>query len=286
MANTTISSTSAQIYVTIYYIHHKSHIHRGQAFMPGGPQPIEREQRLNLAREIADKALEVRGEDVLAIGLYGSIARGTDGPYSDIEILCVLDTPDEDYDHEWVHGPWKAEINFLSKNVLLAKAAKVDERWSLTHGAFCHVLALHDPHHFFATLRGVVLSQPQEHFIAAMRDCIIFDLYEMMGKLRNAHHSQNTAYFPVIVLHMTTYGAYIIGLANRCHYTTASHIHQESPTLPNRPAGYDELCHLVISGDLRDSQHIYDLCETFWSGIEQWATEKGVTFEEMRKIPF
>ncbi len=254
--------------------------------MPGGPQPIERKQRLQLAREIAARAIAVRGEHMLAIGLYGSTARGTDGPYSDIEILCVLDTPDEDYDYEWVHGPWKAEINFLSKNVLLSKAADVDERWSLTHGAFCNILAFHDPHDFFATLRDIVLSQPQERFASAIRGCIIYDLYEMMGKLRNAQFSCNTAYFPTIALHMITCGAYIIGLANRYHYTSASRLLTESLTFPNRPSGYNELCHLVMSGDLRDPQRIYDLCETFWSGVEQWATEKGVTFEEVRKIPF
>ena len=254
--------------------------------MPGGPQPVEREQRLNLAREIATRATEVRGKNMLAIGLYGSTARGIDGPYSDIEILCVLDTSDEDYDYEWVHDPWKAEINFLSKNVLLVKAAEVDERWPLTHGAFCNVLAFHDPHNFFTTLRDVVLSQPQERFTAAIRGCIIFELYEMMGKLRNAHHSHNTAYFPSIALHMTTNGAYIIGLLNRYQYTTASRILQESLTLPDRPSGYDELCHLVMSGDLRDPQQIYDLCETFWSGVEQWASDKGISFEEVRKIPF
>ncbi len=254
--------------------------------MPGGPQPIEREQRLNLARVIAARAVAVREEHILAIGLYGSTARGTDGPYSDIEILCVLDTPDEDYDYEWVHGPWKAEINFLSKDVLLARAAEVDERWSLTHGAFCNVLAFHDPHNFFATLRDVVLSQPQEPYIEAMRGCIIFELYEMMGKLRNAQYSKNTTYFPTIALHMTTCGAYIIGLASRYHYTTASLLLIESLTLPNRPSGYDELCHLVMSGDLRDPQHINNLCETFWSGVEQWAAEQGIEFEEGQKIPF
>ena len=61
--------------------------------MPGGPQPVEHEQRVKLAREIAGRALEVRGEHTLAIGLYGSTGRGTDGPYFDIEILCVLEPP-------------------------------------------------------------------------------------------------------------------------------------------------------------------------------------------------
>ena len=168
----------------------------------------------------------------------------------------------------------------MSQNILLAKAAEVDERWPLTHGAFCNVLALHDPHDFFTTLRNVVLSQPQECFTKAIRGCIIYELYEMMGKLRNAHYSNNTSYFPAIALHMTTFGAYIIGLASRYHYTFSSQVlNSELLTLPEHPFGYDELCHLVMSGDLRNPQHIYALCETFWAGVEQWAAEHRIDFE-------
>lgn len=254
--------------------------------MSGGPQPIAREQRLHLAREIADRALAARGNDVLAVGLYGSTARGTDGPYSDIEIMCVLNTEDEDYSPEWVHGQWKAEVNFLSKNVLLAQATKVDERWPLTHGLYIHVLPLYDPQHFFATLREVASEQPEERFHEAIRDLIIFEIYEMIGKLRNARHSNNTAYFPEIAVSMARYGAYLVGLANRHYYTTSSKVQQESLTLPQRPAGYDDLCRLVMSGDLREPQRISDLCETFYTGVEQWAEERNIVFEETHDIPF
>ena len=53
-----------------------------------GPQPYSHAERMTRAKEIA---AQFRAKfDVLAIGLYGSLARGTDGPYSDIEMHCVL----------------------------------------------------------------------------------------------------------------------------------------------------------------------------------------------------
>lgn len=51
--------------------------------MTGGPQPIKRTERMALVQEIADRLLAVYQECVHAIGLYGSTARDTDGPYSD-----------------------------------------------------------------------------------------------------------------------------------------------------------------------------------------------------------
>jgi kanamycin nucleotidyltransferase len=55
-----------------------------------GPQPMTHKARLALAYEIANQIHAHYGDTVLAIGLYGSLARGTDGPYSDIEMWCVL----------------------------------------------------------------------------------------------------------------------------------------------------------------------------------------------------
>ncbi len=79
--------------------------------MPVGPRPMDHERRMALVEEIADRILAVHQERVRAIGVYGSLACGTDGPYSDIEMLCVLRTEGEEFVYEWTPGPWKAEVD-------------------------------------------------------------------------------------------------------------------------------------------------------------------------------
>lgn len=254
--------------------------------MTGGPQPIARTERMALVQEIADKLLAVYQERVHAIGLYGSTARGTDGPFSDIEMFCVLDTSGEDYNYEWTHGPWKAEVDVISADVLLDKAAQVDERWPLTHGCYFYIHALYDLHNFFTNLRHTASSQPQEKFTVAIRGLIVDEIYEAVGKLRNAHYQGNSAYIPVISVEMAKYGAFLIGLAHQYCYTTGSRVLEEALTLADRPAGYDALCNLVMSGDLSDTQQVIQICEVFWPGVEQWAKEKGIEIEEERRIPF
>lgn len=247
---------------------------------------MEPARRMALVREIADRALAARREDVLAIGVYGSVARGTDGPYSDIEMVCVLRTRGEQDIVEWTTGPWKAEVDFYSQDVLLRKASEVDGEWPLTHGAYCHVFALYDPDHFFVKLRDVVLSQPEERFLEAMREVIVGELYEGIGKLRNARHSGHTAGLPELALNMARYGAFLIGLANRRCYSSGTHVLEESLTLPGRPAGYDALCRMAMRGELSDPDRIAQACEVFWSGVERWASEQGLWIKERRRIPF
>lgn len=55
-----------------------------------GPVNISRSERLQTCHEIAARLHEVYRDKILAIGIYGSVAKGTDGPFSDIEMFCVL----------------------------------------------------------------------------------------------------------------------------------------------------------------------------------------------------
>ncbi|NOU63972.1 hypothetical protein GC096_08030 [Paenibacillus sp. LMG 31461] len=101
-----------------------------------GPVNISRNERLETCHEIASRLHEVYGEKILAIGVYGSVSRGTDGPFSDIEMFCVLNESSEsvDFSYEWSAGPWKAEVEVRSADVLLKTASTVEGSWPLTQG--------------------------------------------------------------------------------------------------------------------------------------------------------
>ena len=254
--------------------------------MSGGPQAISRNHRIALANQIVDRVLTLKQKNILAIGLYGSMARGTDEPYSDIEMLCALRNTGEEYSYEWSYGPGKVEVNFCSQDVLMQMAAEVDVDWPLTHGAYCHVLPLYDPDLFFVKLRDVTSSQPQEAFITTIRGVIVGELYERIGKLRNAQHTGHTAYLPKLAIDLATYGAYLIGLANRHLYTTGARVLEESFALPRRPSGYDALCRMAMKGTLDAPDRIAEISEAFWVGVEEWAADRDIHIEESRRIPF
>lgn len=259
---------------------------QGNPAVTGGPQPLSREDRLSLAWEIAERARAVHGGKLKAVGIYGSTAREADGPYSDLEMLCVLDTRGEEYSYEWCYGPSKAEVNFYSEDVLLRKATEVDGRWPLTHGAFLTVMPLIDPGGFFVRLRQVVMERPGEQFDAAIRETLVGELYEFIGKLRNAMAARRFASLPGLALEMARYGAFIIGLANRRCFSSGVRVLEEALGMPDRPAGFDGLCRLAMSGQLSDPSAVAAACEEFWAGVQAWAAQKGYAIVESRRIPF
>jgi kanamycin nucleotidyltransferase len=248
--------------------------------MPGGPKTMTRPRRLELAHEIAGQIHRHYGDRVLALGVYGSVARGTDGPYSDIEMHCVLRGTGFETAHEWSAGAWKAEVDVYSEEVILQSASEIDVDWPLTHGAYIQVLAVYDPTDFFSHLRDAALLQPDQTFQRVIRDVIVGELYERIGKIRNARALKNITSLPCFAIELAKFGACLIGLANRHLYTSASHFFEESLALPDRPEGYDALCRLVMAGDLGDPARIADASDAFWSGVERWAAERGLQIEE------
>ncbi|SFF28051.1 Nucleotidyltransferase domain [Paenibacillus algorifonticola] len=99
-----------------------------------GPVNISRNERLETCHEIASRLNEVHGEKIVAIGVYGSVSRGTDGPFSDIEMFCVLSESSEpvDFSYEWSAGPWKAEVGICREDVLLKTASTVEGSCPIT----------------------------------------------------------------------------------------------------------------------------------------------------------
>ncbi|OGD78841.1 MAG: hypothetical protein A2Y64_01150 [Candidatus Coatesbacteria bacterium RBG_13_66_14] len=52
---------------------------------------LDQDNRYYLALRLAQSLTERHGEDLLLCGLYGSAMRGTDTPWSDLELFCVVD---------------------------------------------------------------------------------------------------------------------------------------------------------------------------------------------------
>ena len=239
-----------------------------------GPQPLSRAARRAILDDLVSQLRAHYGRSLLALGVYGSIARGEDGPFSDIELFAVLDGRDIDDSLEWSNGPWKAEIDLYSQDVLLAWAATVEGDWAVSHGSLLGVQPIHDPGGFFERLRQAVLSQPGEVFRTAQAELIVGEIYEMVGKIRNALAQDNPAPLALFASHLAEYGACLVGLENRRTFTTSARMFADALALPGAPQGFAVVCELVMSGRLDQPAEIGSLADTFWEGIEAWAAAR------------
>lgn len=251
-----------------------------------GPRAVTREERMKIAYIIANQLLVKYGTDVEAIGIYGSLARKTDGPFSDIEIKCILNSLEDGFSYEWTSGDWKAEVNLDNKENIVEEATTVEEDWPLTNGQFTTILPIYDPNGFFQELRQKASSVDNIVFKNAICKTLVEEMYEYIGKLRNITIQGPETFLPALAIKIATSGAMILGLHNKQHFTTAAQVLPEALVLSNRPPGFDKLCRLVMSGHLYDSNSILETCENFWSGLLDWSKENGYIINYSRCIPF
>lgn len=238
-------------------------------------QPRTHADRMALAERIMRRAFERYGSDVLAVGVYGSTARGDDGPYSDLEMMVIV-REGESHTHEWAAGPWKAEVNVRTLADALGSAAELDDDWPLAQGEFVHVLPLHDPNDIFPQLRRRVFDHSDDEFNALVHDVIVGDILELVGKWRNMQARGAFSHLPSLVVKLAQYTACLIGIANRVLYSSSANVFAEALEMPDRPAGFDALCQRVMAGDLRDHDQLIELCEALWLGIAAWAEQHDI----------
>jgi kanamycin nucleotidyltransferase len=252
-----------------------------------GPAEMSRDERLKLCNEIASRLHELYGNRILAIGVYGSIARGADGPFSDIEMFCVLKQSDEpvDFSYEWVAGPWKAEVNVRTEDVILQDAATLDGEWPLTHGPFFTNLSLYDPEGFLPRLKKAAESPTEEDFRQNINEVLVGEMYEFIGKLRNVNANGPHTYLPYLAMQFAHYGAMLAGLHHRKLFSTGAMVLPEAIELSDLPDGFEQVARMVMSGELSDYAKIVDACERFWKGLVAWADKHGYVISGPR-IPF
>ncbi|NUM44154.1 MAG: nucleotidyltransferase [Anaerolineales bacterium] len=247
------------------------------------PNPQTHAERLARAQQIAAQLQAHFGDELLALGVYGSLARGTDGPYSDIEMWCILRGEEIDYAYEWTPGPWKAEVDVRSLDTIQHEAADLDEDWAMTHGSFAHVLPLYDPEGIFPTLAERVFAHADTEFEALIHAVIVGEIYELVGKIRNlsaVYAETLPPSLPLYIVSLARYSVWLVGLANRRLYTTTSVMFAESLTFSDYPTEYAELCEVVMSGRLSEPERLYEVVEKFWAGVKRWATVRGLEINQ------
>ena len=251
-----------------------------------GPQPQSRADRLQVVDRIVADVHRVYGDDLRAMALYGSLASGMDGDYSDVEIWCVLATPGVDFRQEWVYGLNKAEVDFYGEDVIRARAVQVDERWSLRQGQFINNRPIFGDPAFFAELRDLSMSPPKAVFDRVIVDLVVEVFYEWIGKLRNGMARNQLSFLPSTTCTYTLYLAFVAALVHRHIYSTSSMLFDEVLALPDLPNGYAELVGLVQTGQLHDYAHLASLLETTWAGLGPWLEAHEIELGERNAWPW
>ncbi len=238
------------------------------------------EDRLALARDLAQRILRKYGDAVLGIALYGSVARGVDTTYSDIELRVITDDSVVEHDVEYVHTSGvKIEINYERAQNYLRRAASVDTEWPIWAAIYRQYLVLFEREDFFTQAQRAIENIKDEDFRAAQAQLIAEDLYELVQKIRGAwaqKHEENLRWWAGRLL---WFSVLWLGLANRQYFTTGSTVWEEVRRFSVLPKDFEYQVAVLAGFNPGTPSDVYRAVEDLWAEIQELAAAQGVVWQ-------
>lgn len=250
-----------------------------------GPTATTREDKWAFVHVVQEKLRKRYPKEIIAIGVYGSMARGTDGPFSDIEMWVIIRDGLKMSGHEFIWDAFKVEIDVMERRAFYNLAKTIDDGWAIKAGTFVDVRALYDPELVFDVVKQLSMAISDERIHEVMREFMIWEPYETMAKLKNTIAEDHGSYVSLGATDLAWQTAQLIGLANKRYYTTRARTFEESLNMPCKPTGYGELVQAIMAGTLGDAAQVYALCESLWCGLNEWFNTLGITYT-VDELPF
>ncbi|MCS7197363.1 MAG: hypothetical protein NZ930_01540 [Candidatus Bipolaricaulota bacterium] len=238
------------------------------------------EDRLALARELAQRILQKYGDTVLGIALYGSVAREADTSYSDIELRVVTDASVAEHDVEYVHRSGaKIEINYEQAENYLRRAASVDIDWPIWAAIYRQQMVLFEREDFFARARKVAESVRDEYFRTAQAQLIAEDLYELVQKIRGAWEQKSEENLRWWAGRLLWFSVLWLGLANRKYFTTGGTVWDEVRRFSILPKNFEHQLAVLASFRPSSVNEVYHAVEELWAEIQKLAEAQGIVWQ-------
>jgi len=255
--------------------------------LEAGPRRCSQTTRMGVAETVVRSARRTFGPKLHSVGLYGSTGNRKDKPYSDIEVwLVLLDSSNLEDEHVFLSRGIKVQATVFSLDKICRRATQLDIAWPVTHAEFASVRRLHGKAGFFRELRRMVFDHPQKDFRDQVGEIIVRDLFEDVGKVRNATQAGSIAGLAARFCRVAESAALLMGLARQQLYTSVSSFIAESLKLKARPDGHDDLCRAALNGSLGDSHHLSELVERYWASLLRWSVKERIDLGTRLRSPF
>ncbi|NMB70296.1 hypothetical protein GYA27_03795 [candidate division WWE3 bacterium] len=240
---------------------------------------ITHHQRLELAENIFNKLMTEKQSEILAVGLYGSMAKNTDHPFSDVEFDVIPKIDGVNFFVSEIYNGIKYEINYISKNILLdniRNPGKID--WPETISASLTAKPLYDPTGVFDEFKKEYEQFIKTDFTPFYKNLFVEGIYESMCKFVKAAKYDDESAIRFYAYHYL-FDEFIcfIFILNKSVITNAATRWKDSLEMPVNFESHKRFINLLMSGDVKDADTVIKSAFDVYSDIETYMKSKGVS---------
>jgi kanamycin nucleotidyltransferase len=242
---------------------------------------VAHEERVEIANEIAAAILREHGEAIVAIAIYGSVAKNEDGEHSDLEMWVATHPDFPRRELLYVYRGIPVEVSYSPADKFLEAAGRVSPEWAIEADAYNSYVVLHDRGNFVERLKAAASDLPEAGFSEAIRTRMVMT-YETAGKLKNAWARGDSYGVTAHEQRLAWSTAMLLGLINRRYYPSGRGFYQLSRQMERKPKDYDRLLDLAGGFTPAGREDTYRAALELWDNLQELLGDLGIEWREER----
>lgn len=243
---------------------------------------LSREERLELAHTIRDRLVDALGDDVLLVGLYGSTARGTDTPWSDLEMLVVTREGAGLESRHLVYRGTAVGYTAIDEARLRGHLTVVSDRWPFWMGVLSELAVLHGDAGLVRGWLAMGEAVPVAEHRRVLRDMLPALVVESHGRMHSCllrgEHADLYVSAVEVLLEMLTALCLLNGRWVAHDYSRGL---CDAATFPSLPAGWaEDAPALWVERDPRRAVELADRLVAAYLGLLE---REGLPLSDVRR---
>jgi kanamycin nucleotidyltransferase len=241
---------------------------------------ILREKR-SIAKKVSRHLREDFGENLLAVGLRGSVARGTAEKFSDVDLLVVLQKLEETPRTYKIVDNTYCSLNFETWKSAISKLRKPHPELPETLGGFTRILGLYDPGGLLPRLAKKAGRVPINVFQESAELGLIHS-FEDFCRAKNAFLKKDGIVLKDSVHNVTHSAANVVAALNQTGFASDREIFKAYKKFRKTPRNFDALQGLRY-GNL-SMQQLFKSMVRFYISLVDFCRGEGLAFPVERSV--
>jgi kanamycin nucleotidyltransferase len=198
---------------------------------------MDHAERMRIAKELSEGFIGRYGDQILATGIRGSVARNEDDEYSNLNMVVVTNDPGTSSSKSLLLGPVAVDVYVVDRAAYLEDAATVGPWWPIRADQFTHSMAIHDPADFYRDLRVTyerfVEQAADQDFLRAEAANVVQAVTWAYKARSRAGHTEGMS--RIAIAESTLRAILALGLRARFIFKNLTHAFRLAGDLPGSP---------------------------------------------------
>jgi hypothetical protein len=244
---------------------------------------VNHAQRLQLAQDLCDRLVARYPGEIVVGGVYGSVARGADTEWSDLEMLFIVRDGSQTKGQHLIYQGIAVGYRAIQQHELEAILTIPSLEWPFHMGMLSVLHVLHGDSALIQTWLRMGEAVPEERFRAALETALPVLVVESYGRIHSCRQRGNVRDIGIAAIEVLLEMNQALCLLNR-RWVTHDYYHGlvDAFRFPKLPEGYAELASALWSAHQIDE--IVPLAERLVASYWRLLADEGINIADYRTL--